>query len=128
MDRVRDAEEIRMAGLRFTHPVYGFSPEELASGEDVVLKLGDDYSIFELKSPGHYCGHYLFSSRGREAIAVARLMLSEIFSEYGARVVSGLTPVENKPAIWMTRRLGFDSHGLIETPVGTMELFIKDKK
>lgn len=105
-----------------------FSPdfdfEEYLEHDNVVLQEGDSVGLFTYEYPGVYSGHYFFTVRGREALKLAQEMLSEIFRSYGARTIRGLTPVEHKAALWMSRKLGFTSYGQVEIDGGRHELFL----
>lgn len=110
-------------------PIEGFTPEGwLSNEENHCLTNGDgDFGLFELIKPGVYYGHYFFKSRGKEAVKVSKEFLEEAFGEF-AEVIVGLTPSNNKAAKWMSRHIGFTSHGEIETDQGPHELFILTKK
>lgn len=77
--------------------------------------------------PGVFTGHYFFRVGGRPAINFANECIKEVFTEYGARILRGLTRPENKPALWMNRKLGMTSYGIIETKDGPHELFCLTK-
>ncbi len=94
---------------------------------NICLVDDNDFALFTLEYPGFYWGHYCFESRGKEAKQKGLFFLREMFTKHGAKLIGGLTPIENKPARWMTRQLGFKSYGFQETPVGVCELFIKEK-
>lgn len=91
-----------------------------------VQETDRSIGLFEWEYPGLYTGHYFFQpeTRGKAAKALAQEMLSEIFLNYGAKVVRGLTPHTNQAARWMTRQIGFQSYGGVDTEYGPMELFI----
>jgi hypothetical protein len=105
--------------------------EWVSNPNNVMLRDGHDASastgIFAYEYPGLYTGHYFFRVRGREAIDLAKRMLGEMFENYGAKAIRGLTKTDNRPALWITRQLGFKSCGLIVTKNGEHELFVKTK-
>lgn len=72
--------------------------------------------------PGIYCGHYFFSSRGKEAIKRVSEMISYAFTEQPVRMIIGVTPEDNLRARWMNRKMGFTSGGVIETLHGNCEV------
>lgn len=82
-----------------------------------------DLALFEKTCKSIYMGHYFFQSRGKKALFNAFKILHSFFVEHDVDVITGLTPVENKPARWMSRKLGFQSLGVIPTPNGDCELF-----
>lgn len=85
-----------------------------------------DIAVFAYETPFLFTGHYFFESRGKEAKEKALSVLRQLFDRHkNLRFVQGLTPQENKAARWMTRQLGFKSHGLLETaPDEFCELFL----
>ena len=106
-------------------PIEGFYPVSFILDEDnVVLRDGLDYAVFEYTTFGVYTGHYFFSSRGREAIDVGEKFLAEI-KELGAKLIIGYTPVDNKPAKFMNRKLGFSYVSTIDTSEGPHEMYIR---
>jgi len=102
----------------------GFDPETILSNGFCLIE-GDDKALFEKK--GGVCfGHYFLKSRGREAVDVSTAFLKEAFKE--CSVIAGLTPIENKAALWMTRRLGFTMTDVLDSDVGKMQLSMLTKK
>lgn len=124
MERTYDPEELVKA-RELLPEAYGFDAGSLAEPPNVTLKDGDNLGLFEYESPGVFSGHYFFRTPG--AYDRAKAMISEMFSRHGAVVIKGLTPVDNIPALRLTRRLGFTSHGTVETQAGEMELFTLTK-
>jgi hypothetical protein len=84
--------------------------------------------MFDEAAPGVYTGHYFFKDRGKAAKALAVRMLLEMFDDRDAKVIRGLTPVDNRPAVWMTRHLGFKDYGTVETWIGDCIIFIMTKE
>lgn len=110
-------------------PIEGFTPEGWIKDKDNICLTDDEGNIalFENIKPKVFYGHYFFKARGRDAIDAAKLFLEEIFQQ-SVEVIIGLTPSDNKAAKWMSRHIGFTSHGEIETDQGPHELFILTKK
>jgi hypothetical protein len=106
--------------------------EWLSDPVNIVLENEHgDLALFEYGFPTRklYSGHYFFKSRGRQALNAARDFLDEIFNScYNISIVLGLTPVEHKAARWMSRQVGFKSHGVEELHNKEYELFILTKK
>jgi len=128
--RVQDKDFLqRIANEVIDWPVFGFDAEELVLSS-VVLSSDEDIAIFEPQRKGVYRGHYLFkNSKGRAAINLSKLFLKEMFETYSASLICGLTPVDNKAALWMNRQLGFKSGGIVHHPqAGELELFTLHKK
>jgi hypothetical protein len=88
-----------------------------------------DLALFEFAKVGVCGAHYWFKTRGKVALANAHKLLDEIFDPcYNIQVITGMTPLTNLAARWMTRRLGFTSHGHINARGKHMELFILTKR
>ncbi len=97
----------------------------LASEGNVPVTFGNgDVALFDNEGDGVFEGHYLFVSRGAEAIRHARQALRTMFAEHGATLIFGMVPDFRRDVKWITRRLGFKSAGLRETPEGPCELFV----
>jgi len=96
--------------------------------KNICVVEGDNVALFDYKSPGTYWGHYFYkSAKGREAIKLSGLILKHIFHKYPIKTLLGLTPEVNKPARWLSRQIGMNSLGLVETLNGQCELFFLDK-
>lgn len=107
----------------------GMYPEEWIGQDRNIALLDDgDLALFEEESPGIYYGHYFFVSRGRAARVKGNRFLDELFTNHGAEIVKGLTPVENLGAKWMSRQLGFKSFGVVTPENIPCELFILSKR
>jgi hypothetical protein len=89
---------------------------------------GNDVALFTYNWPGLYTGHYFFESRGKAARERGLEILSEVFTRHPVLTIRGLTPVENRAARWMSRQLGFESLGFVETPKGECEIFLLTKE
>lgn len=128
--RTLDIEKIIAATSQYADEIEGFYPEEWLDNVDNVA-LSDDkgnVALFEREMPGVVTGHYFFFCRGREAVKLSHRMLHEIFTgPYKVSVIRGLTPVNNRGALWMSRHIGFTSYGIINTQIGPCELFILTK-
>lgn len=107
----------------------GFEPDEwLRTTENICLSDGKgNVSLFEKGSDGIYTGHYFFVIRGKAARTLASEMLDVFFAETDARILRGLTPLTKLGARWMSRQLGFEGHGVVQTGNGPCELFIKTR-
>ena len=122
-----DASELQKAVEPFL-PLEGFHPVEwLAREENIALTDGEgSFALFEFVKPGIYYGHYFFKKKGEEAVRLSQEFLSEIFET--AKIVVGLTPVDNKAARWMSRHIGFKSQGIVDTDMGPHEMFMMTKE
>ncbi len=122
-----DANLVSQAVATFEYPEEGFDPVDwVGQDTNVVLTNTDgDIALFRHEKVGVVNGHYCFKSRGKKAVTVGKNFLAEIFDPcYNIQVVMGLTPIENLGARWMSRQLGFTSHGVVNTTIGPHELFI----
>lgn len=107
-----------------------FDPHEWIADKDNIALVNDrgDLNLFAFQSPGLYIGHFFYNSRGRQAVQVANEALFRVFSMPEVEVLVGMTPVDKKGARWLSRHIGFKSHGLIDTVPGECELFILTRK
>jgi hypothetical protein len=98
----------------------------VANHHNIILQEGKDLALFECQKPGIVAGHYYFQSRGRQAINVGRKFLNEVFDE-GVQLIQGMTPLTNLGARWMSRQLGFTSHGVMYVQNTPYEFFTKHR-
>jgi hypothetical protein len=76
-----------------------------------------DIGLATFEYPGVYGVHWFFNhTKGRAAIRLAQDMLDELFTNYEAKTVRGLTPIDIKAARILAKYVGFKSYGLIECP------------
>jgi hypothetical protein len=101
--------------------------EWIKDTNNVVLEDSGSIGVFSYEYPGLYTGHYFFLVKGRKAISLANEMLAEAFNEYGAKAIRGLTRTSNRPALWITRHLGFKSYGKMVSENGEHEIFCMTK-
>lgn len=77
---------------------------------------GDEFGAILLGNMGNgvYCWHWLMSPvvRGAKALALARTVLLEVFTNTEVRAICGNTPVTNRAARLMNRAVG-------AIPIGT---------
>ncbi len=109
----------------------GFDAEKLIGNRmNIVLTNADrDIAIFERERPSVATGHYFFNSRGRKAINAANVFLSEVFGDpYDVRMVIGMTPIDNRAALWMNRQLGFKNIEVMDTINGPMQFVILTRR
>lgn len=130
VNRIVEAKELHRIKIEYSDSLSGFNPEEwLADTRNVALinDLGD-ISLFQRLTPSVVIGHYFFLSRGRAAINAAQEMLKEVFTgPYGVEAVEGLSPLQKLGARWLNRKLGFKSHGVVDTVAGPCEIVIMTK-
>ncbi len=131
--RIYDLGKIKTAIQSLVKSTEKVDVEEwLADPTNIALENEHgDLALFEYGFPLKkiYSGHYFFKSRGRQALQAARDFLDEIFNPcYNINVITGFTPVDNKAARWISRRVGFTSHGFEEIHGKEYELFILTKK
>lgn len=113
--RTKDVDKVVLAVSQYADHIEGFYPHEwLEDDRNIALiDSSDNVALFEFVRPGVVMGHYFFWDRGKEAVSAAQSFLKEIF-EY-VEVVQGLTPLTNRPARWMNKRLGFKGYGPVKT-------------
>jgi hypothetical protein len=92
------------------------------------LREGDNLALFAYQYDGLYIGHYFFVARGKEARDLGKRFIKKAFEREDVKVIEGLTPLTNLGARWMSRQLGFKSHGVVETRRGFCELFLLTKE
>ena len=119
MVRSYDPDVLKSKRSLLPEDLLGFDPEELVANRDnILLTNGDDVVLFEKQRHNVYSGHLLLTSRGKKAFEVAEDALKYV---KGCSVY-GLTPVDNKKALWFTRQLGFKRVDILSTPLGDMVL------
>lgn len=107
----------------------GFDPVDTVLNLNNILlsdELEKNFGLFEYYDEGIYYGHYFFdTAKGRKAINLAKEMLKALPKfDKKAVAVYGVTPEENKKAIWMSRRLGFTFLYDLQTSVGKMKVCV----
>ena len=118
--------------INYIHPEgVDISAEEWLDTPTNIALINDseDLALFEIGFNDVYTGHYYFKSRGRKAIEAAKGFLDELFNTcYNINVILGLTPITNLPARWLSRQVGFKSHGVVQGPKRHYEMFIITKR
>jgi len=101
----------------------------LADQKNIILFDEAGGQFFQWRGPGIYEAHSFYIVRGKDALILGREAIRRMFKEYGAEMIWRATPVENRPARWFNRQLGFTSLGFIFMPgygsSGDCELFEK---
>lgn len=126
--RTLDLDLVTEAMSQYPPALAAVDPESWLMWEDNVALTNDnkDVALFERSetSPTSVYGHYFFWSRGKEAIKAGKEFLEELFAtkHYGVEVVIGLTPVDNKAALWMNRQLGFKEIDTLRGPDGDVRM------
>lgn len=131
MVRTKDPEVIRNAIDHFNQRGLEVNPTEWLQLPTNIALVNDrgDVALFEIGFKDVYTGHYYFKSRGRKAIVAAKEFLDELFNTcYNIDILLGLTPIDNLPARWISRQVGFKSHGVVEGLKRHYEMFIITKK
>jgi hypothetical protein len=126
MHRSFDPEVMRKAVEPYPEliePTYDFEGF-VGNRGNVILVEGEDVGIAVQEYPGVYTGHFFLKSGGRKALDLVREMMKTMIKEYGCRCFRGITPIDKKAARWFNRKLGFHSHGIVETERGPHELFL----
>lgn len=129
--RTWDATLIAPAIKHFLKTEDRVDPIEWLSNPDNIVLVNDtgDLALFEKGIKHVYSGHYYFQSRGRKAIKAGLEFLDELMNScYNINIITGLVPLQHLGARWMTRRLGFTSHGVVHAQDNHYELFILSRK
>ena len=93
----------------------------------VLVNDSGDVALFEKR--GTWQGHYYFKSRGRQAVTAGLNFLDEIFNPcYNISVLTGLTPLTNLGARWLSRKIGFKSQGILSIDNQSFEFFMITNK
>lgn len=90
-----------------------FTPLLRHPGDYVLLSDGAGAAaIFEWSAPNVWQGHSMFlpECRGKEGMASAKAMCRWMF-DYGANMLWGMTPLDNRAAQMFNRLLGFREAG-----------------
>jgi hypothetical protein len=88
---------------------------------------GDNVGLAQCETPHVYIVHWFFTARGKEALRLGKDMLHELFERSLAKTVMGLTPVENKPARWLAKQIGFKGKGTIQCKFAECEMIFLTK-
>jgi len=88
----------------------------------VVFDNGD-IALFDYEDEGTYQVHFLFQSRGRQAVDHAKQSFDYMF-KHGASLIFGLVPDFRRDVKLLARWAGGKSAGMRQTPEGLCELFV----
>ncbi len=117
ISRTYDANLVAPAIKHFLNSEDLVDPIDWLSNPDNIVLINErgDMALFEKGVKHIYSGHYFFKSRGRAAITAGREFLDELFNTcYNIHVLTGLVPITHLGARWLTRQLGFTSHGVVD--------------
>jgi hypothetical protein len=95
---------------------------------NVPIVMGSDIALFDNEGHSIYQGHFLFTSRGRAAVASAREAFRQMFENYGADLIFGLVPVDRREVKLLVRWAGGKYVRTRQTPEGLCELFVLSKE
>lgn len=129
--RIWDAYKLAPAIKHFLKSESKVDPIDWLSNSDNIILENEhgDLALFERGIKHIYSGHYYFKSRGRKAITAGKNFLDELLNScYNIEVLTGLVPIDHLGARWMSRQLGFTSHGVVHLHDKHYELFILTKK
>ncbi len=83
-----------------------------------------DVALFDDEGDGTFEVHFLFESRGRQAIQHARESFRRMFTDHGAKLIFGLVPDFRRDVKLLARWAGGRSVGKRATSNGVCELFV----
>jgi hypothetical protein len=127
--RTKDFKILNDTLSPYEHELVGLDQEAwIVDDTNYCLSDGQgSLGLFQTNGREVAMGHYFFKVRGRAALVLAKEMLEFIFTRTPIKMITGLTPEDKPGAKWMSRQLGFKSHGLVDTEVGECEIFILSK-
>lgn len=132
--RTYSIDKVSKATGQYAEEIEGLDVQDWLSFEGNVALTNehDDIAMFERVAavPSAVYGHYFFWSRGKQARAVAKEFLKEIFTteEYGVETILGLTPVDHRGALWLNKQLGFKEVDQLDSVVGELKMVMLTKK
>jgi len=94
------------------------------SGNIPVTFDNGDVALFDDEGDGTYEVHFLFQSRGRQAIQHAKEAFRRMFTDHGAKLIFGLVPDHRRDVKLLARWAGGRSRGSRTTSNGVCELFV----
>lgn len=83
-----------------------------------------DVVLFDNEQNGVFQVHFLFESRGRQAIDHAKKAFEILFTEHDAKLIFGLVPDFRRDVKLLARWIGGRSAGMRSTSEGPCELFV----
>lgn len=83
-----------------------------------------DIALFDDEGDRIYEVHFLFVSRGRQAIEHAKRAFEIMFTEHNAELIFGHVPDFRRDVKMLARWVGGKSQGLRQTADGPVELFV----
>ncbi len=97
----------------------------LANDRNVPIVFDNgDIALFDYEDEGIYQVHFLFESRGRQAIAHAKQAFDQLFINHNATLIFGLVPDFRRDVKLLARWAGGKSQGIRQTSEGPCELFV----
>lgn len=121
LHRSTDWEALKEVVSGYSDKWIGFDAQALVENplNYLITDGKDNFALFEHEDDKVYYGHYLFKTRGPEnTFEVAKKLLGYFFNCSDAELVMGLTPVTHYGALNLNEKLGFKSHGIVETITG----------
>lgn len=95
-----------------------------SEGNIPVTFENGDIALFDNEGDDNYEVHFLFVSRGREAINHARESFRVMFAEHGAKLIFGLVPDFRRDVKLLARWAGGKFAGRRDTSEGPCDLFV----
>jgi len=97
----------------------------LASKGNIPVTFDNgDIALFDHEGERKYQVHFLFESRGREAIEHARESFKIMFTQHDAELIFGLVPDFRRDVKLLARWAGGKFAGKRATPEGVCELYV----
>ena len=114
IERSTDAARIAFLSVETEHPLSLHDVGEFVSdARNICLVSEHGAAMFQWTGPKIYGGHIMMlnTGRGQHALKVGRQMLGYMRG-HGARLIWANVELDNRPARWFVRKLGFVSLGI----------------
>jgi hypothetical protein len=123
--RTYSAELIAPAVDSFLGVGHNVDVQDWLDNKETIALVNENGDLALFEKHGTWQGHYFFKSRGKKAVTAAKKFLDEVFNPcYNISVLTGLTPIHNLGARWLSRKIGFTSQGVMTIDNQPFEFFI----
>lgn len=100
----------------------------LATPGNIPIEIGDNVALFDWCGDDTFEVHFLFVSRGRNAIIAAKESFRRMFADHAAQLIFGLVPAFRRDVKLLARWAGGKMVGVRNTSEGPCELFVLSKE
>lgn len=103
--------------------------EWLAVPGNLMYVSGRDVGLATFDYPGLYSVHWFYTDvKGKEAVKLAVDMLDDVFTNHGAKAVRGVIHMDNKPARFLAKHMGYERISIEEFADGPNEVILLTKE